>query len=93
MCVSVAGLKPRVWAGVCVRPMHARAVGVAAPGPGRGYASTSSAVRGRRSEGARPTEDHPRRRGRPGWAAARKARSGGGNPVEIPSDIFLFILS
>ena len=78
MCVSVAGLKPRVWAGVCVRPMHARAVGVAAPGPGRGYASTSSAVRGRRSEGARPTEDHPRRRGRPGLGCGAQGEKWGG---------------
>ena len=63
--MSVAGLKASV--GWRVRPMHARAVGVAAPGPERGSASTSSAVGGRRSEGARPTED-PRR---PRAAAAR----------------------
>ena len=34
-----------------VRPMHARAVGVGAPDPERGSASTSSAIGGRRSEG------------------------------------------
>ena len=47
--MSVAGLKASV--GWRVRPMHARAVGVATPGPERGSASTSSAVR------ARPTKE------------------------------------